>query len=80
QLLFFHRSTNYLAARPVAVVDQAHFTVKDNNEFHLEGERQYVRRGDSVNITCPVFGYPTPGIKWTKDGKPLGEFSVFMFT
>ncbi|PIO68342.1 immunoglobulin domain protein [Teladorsagia circumcincta] len=61
----------HLYARPVAVVDQEHFTVKDNNEFHLEGERHYVRRGDSVNITCPVFGYPTPGIKWTKDGKPL---------
>uniref|UniRef100_A0A7I4XXF5 Ig-like domain-containing protein n=1 Tax=Haemonchus contortus TaxID=6289 RepID=A0A7I4XXF5_HAECO len=61
----------HLYARPVAVADNEHFTVKDNNEFHLEGERRYVRRGDDVNITCPVFGYPTPGIKWAKDGKPL---------
>ncbi|VDO62769.1 unnamed protein product [Haemonchus placei] len=61
----------HLYARPVAVADHEHFTVKDNNEFHLEGERRYVRRGDDVNITCPVFGYPTPGIKWAKDGKPL---------
>ncbi|WKX88084.1 hypothetical protein Q1695_008030 [Nippostrongylus brasiliensis] len=60
-----------VSARPVAVTDHDHFNVKDNNEFHLEGERQYVRRGDAVNISCPVFGYPTPGIKWTKDGKPL---------
>ncbi|ETN78516.1 immunoglobulin domain protein [Necator americanus] len=59
------------SARPVAVADNDHFTVKDNNEFHLEAERRYVQRGDATNITCPVFGYPTPGIKWTKDGNPL---------
>ncbi|KAK5970197.1 Immunoglobulin domain protein [Trichostrongylus colubriformis] len=61
----------HLYARPVAITDHDHFTVKGTNEFHLEGERQYIRRGSDVNITCPVFGYPTPGIKWTKDGKPL---------
>ncbi|KAK6725557.1 hypothetical protein RB195_004087 [Necator americanus] len=61
----------HLYARPVAVADNDHFTVKDNNEFHLEAERRYVQRGDATNITCPVFGYPTPGIKWTKDGNPL---------
>ncbi|RCN44227.1 immunoglobulin domain protein, partial [Ancylostoma caninum] len=62
---------NCVPVRPLSITDNDHFTVKDNNEFHLEGERRYVQRGDPANITCPVFGYPTPGIKWTKDGNPL---------
>ncbi|CAJ0595666.1 unnamed protein product, partial [Cylicocyclus nassatus] len=64
----------HLYARPISVTDNDHIVVKDNansNEFHLEAERRYVQRGNPVNITCPVFGYPTPGIKWTKDGSPL---------
>lgn len=67
------RLTNqiHVYARPISVTDNDHLTVNEHNEFHLEGARQYVRRGDSINLTCPVFGYPTPGIKWTKDGKPL---------
>uniref|UniRef100_A0A1I7X211 Ig-like domain-containing protein n=1 Tax=Heterorhabditis bacteriophora TaxID=37862 RepID=A0A1I7X211_HETBA len=60
-------------ARPVALTDTEHFTVKGEKEYHLEGAGQYVQRGQPVNITCPVFGHPPPSVKWTKNLEPLGE-------
>ncbi|CAD6197182.1 unnamed protein product [Caenorhabditis auriculariae] len=61
----------YVYARPVALINIEHFTVKDDNEFHLEGPGLSVEKGHNINITCPVTGYPPPIVKWTKDGAPL---------
>jgi len=40
-------------------------------QFELAAAGLTVTRGESVNITCPVIGYPAPKIIWMKDDKEI---------
>lgn len=60
----------FIYSRPV-VHSHEHFTEHEGHEYHLESTGNTVETGESVNLTCPVTGFPKPNVKWTKDGAPL---------
>ncbi|CAL2030842.1 unnamed protein product [Caenorhabditis brenneri] len=60
----------FIYSRPV-VHSHEHFTEHEGHEYHLESTGTTVEKGEVVTLTCPVFGYPKPVVKWTKDGAPL---------
>uniref|UniRef100_A0A1I7U4R8 Ig-like domain-containing protein n=1 Tax=Caenorhabditis tropicalis TaxID=1561998 RepID=A0A1I7U4R8_9PELO len=60
----------FIYSRPV-VHSHEHFTEHEGHEFHLESTGNTVEKEEQVTLTCPVFGYPKPVLKWTKDGAPL---------
>ncbi|CAB3410785.1 unnamed protein product [Caenorhabditis bovis] len=60
----------YVYSRPVAHTSE-HFTEKEGKDFQLTSTGFTIQKGESVNLTCPVTGYPKPAVKWSKNGAPL---------
>ena len=46
----------------------------------LKRDYKVVPRGDSVKLTCPIFGQPTPIITWSKGSETITDYAWTRFS
>lgn len=52
------------------------FETVGDDHFHLMAPTVRVTEGETVILSCPVYGYPKPSVEWFKDDVPVGESYV----
>ncbi|KJH53661.1 immunoglobulin domain protein [Dictyocaulus viviparus] len=68
--LYFNKVNATVAAQPFLQLSDGSIPneVLMLSSPKIVGVIRTVRRGDSVKLHCPVFGYPEPHVIWRKDG------------
>jgi len=59
---------------------EAYGSVQDIPIVQLKRDYKVVPRGDSVKLTCPIFGQPTPIITWSKGSETITDYAWTRFT